>query len=140
MLVVDEHLIIPEAELCWSFARSSGAGGQNVNKVNSKAVLHFAVATSPSLREGVRLRFLAAFANRLTSDGVVVLSCDTHRDQGRNVEECRMRLQSMLRSVLHPPKGRRATKPTRGSQERRLQGKSQHADKKRGRGRVGFDD
>lgn len=140
MLIVDEHLAIPEAELGWSFVRSSGAGGQNVNKVNSKAVLRFDVMSSPSLREGVRLRFLAAFANRTTSEGVLVLSCDVHRDQGRNVEECRARLQSMLRSVLHPPRARRATRPTRGSQERRLKGKSQHADKKRGRGRVGFDD
>lgn len=140
MLAIDDHVALPEEELQVSFARSSGAGGQNVNKVNSKAVLRFAVETSPSLPEGVRQRFLERFQSRITTEGEIVLMCDRHRDQAKNVEECRERLRAMILSVLTPPKRRRPTRRTRGSVERRLKAKARHGEKKRARGRPGFED
>lgn len=140
MLFVHPVLQIPESELRFSYARSSGAGGQNVNKVNSKAVLRFAVRDNPALTPGMRRRFLEAFGNRVTEDGDVIISADTHRDQGRNVEDCRERLAAMLRSVLFPPPKRHATKPTKGSVRRRLAAKSKQGEKKRQRGRSNFGD
>jgi ribosome-associated protein len=138
MLDVDGKLQIPLDEFDLSFARSSGPGGQNVNKVNSKAVLYWTVGNSPSIPEGVRQRFLARYGKRLTTEGVLVISSDEFRDQKRNIDSCLEKVAAMLREVLTPPKPRKKTKPSRGSVERRLSGKKSQSDKKKGRGRVDY--
>jgi len=133
MLIITRHLRIPDAELELTFARSSGPGGQNVNKVNSKAMLRWAVGGSPSLTEAVRQRFLQKFGNRLTTEGELVLSSQRYRDAPRNAHDCLEKLRTMLLGVAHPPKRRRATRPTRGSVERRLRGKRRRSSAKQNR-------
>jgi ribosome-associated protein len=132
-LEITPHLIIPDAELRLSFARSSGPGGQNVNKVSSKAILHFSVMTTPSLSPDVRQRFLAAYKSRLTNAGEVVIHSEEFRDQPRNIQACYDKLRQMVLAVLRPPKRRRATKPTKGSKVRRLNEKKRRSDVKAGR-------
>src|SRR5262245_11369167 len=114
------NLTIPDAELRFSFARSGGPGGQNVNKVSSKAVLHFAVANSRSEPNHVRQRFLTAYSSRITNAGEIVIHSDEFRDQPKNIQACLDNLRDMLQTVLRPPKKRRPTKPTKGSKVRRL--------------------
>ena len=138
-LRIGPNLVIPERELRWAAVRSSGPGGQNVNKVNSKAVLRWVPAWNQSLPGGVRERFLARFGNKLTTEGELVLSCDEVRDQRRNQEGCLEKLREMLRAVARPPKVRRATKPTRGSQERRKDEKTRRGEVKKGRGKVSWE-
>lgn len=133
MLAVNSTITIPDGELHFSFARSSGPGGQNVNKVSSKATLHFRAADSPSLPPGVKERLLAAFKSRLTKEGELVISSQEHRDQPRNIEACLTRLKEMILSVASPPKKRRATRPSRGSKVRRLKAKKERSQVKEGR-------
>lgn len=121
---------VPLDELECSYVRSSGPGGQNVNKVNSKCVLRWAFATSPRVRADVRARFIERYGNRLTLEGVLVLTGDRFRDQKRNYEDCVAKLQEMLDEVAMPPKPRRETKPTRSSKRRRVDDKRAHAQKK----------
>ncbi len=125
---------LPQDELEFSYVRSSGAGGQNVNKVNSKAVLRWHPVTSRVLPEAVRDRFLQRYASRLTSDGALLITSDRHRDQGRNAADCIDKLRAMIATVWLAPKPRRPTRPTSASKERRLQHKRERADTKRGRG------
>ena len=129
---------IPLKELEFSFARSSGPGGQNVNKVNSKAILRWNVAASPTLPLGPRMRFLSTFASKLTSDGEIILSSDRHRDQGKNIEECLSKLRQMIRDVAIPPRPRKKTKPTRGSKLRQEKSKKAGKERKQGRAKVQF--
>jgi len=133
MLTVTSTIQIPDDELQFTFARSSGPGGQNVNKVNSKAVLRWSPAASPSLPDDVRSRFVARYASRLTSEGELILTGQRSRDQGRNIEDCRERLKEMLLAVVRKPQVRRPTKPSRGSHKRRLEGKRMTSNKKRNR-------
>lgn len=133
VLEVGGKLRIPLTEFDLSFARGSGPGGQNVNKVNSKAVLYWTVISSPSLPDPVRRRFLDRYKHRVTTEGVLVLGSDKFRDQRRNVDDCLEKLSEMLASVLEAPKPRRATKPGRGAVERRLKGKKAESDKKKSR-------
>jgi ribosome-associated protein len=123
MLEITPTLQIPDAELTESFVRSSGPGGQNVNKVASAVELRFDVANSPSLPEALRARVLARRDRRLTADGVLVIQASRLRDQARNREDARERLAEILRAALHVPKKRVATRPTRASKERRLDAK-----------------
>ena len=122
MLHIPPNIHIPEAELEFTFVRSSGPGGQNVNKVNSKAVLRWNVRASTSLPPAVRDRFLQRFGSRLTVAGELIVTSQRHRDQGRNAEDCLEKAREMLQSVAKPPKTRRKTKPSRASQERRRRG------------------
>lgn len=131
-------ITIPEHELEFSFARSSGPGGQNVNKVNSKAILRWDMVNSPSLSEQVRTRFIARFSSRLTSDGAVVVMSDKFRDQTKNRQDCIDKLHAMLAEVARPPKPRKKTKPSRSSREKNKQKKRRHSDKKRERRRVTY--
>jgi len=124
---------LPQEELHFTFARSSGAGGQNVNKVNSKAVLRWNAVSSRALHGGARDRFMARYGNRLTAEGDLVIMSDRHRDQGKNVSDCMEKLREMLASIATPPKERRATKPTFGSKMRRLKAKKAHSEKKQSR-------
>lgn len=132
-LTVNSRLRIPLAEFEFTFARSSGPGGQNVNKVNSKALLRWPIRTSPTLPEAVRGRFLEKHGNRVTTEGDLLISSQRYRDQGRNVEDCLEKLRVMLAEAAAPPVRRKRTKPSRGSIERRLQSKRIRSDKKQGR-------
>ncbi len=133
MLAITSNMAIPDSELRLSFSRSSGPGGQNVNKVASKATLHWAAGSSPSLPEAVRQRFLERFASRITNAGDVVIHSEEYRDQPRNIQACYDKLKEMIVSVLKPPKKRRATKPTKGSKVRRLEAKKSRSQVKQGR-------
>jgi len=128
--VINDRLSIPHGEIDFSFARSSGPGGQNVNKLNTKAVLRWRPAESAALSDTVRRRLLEQVENRLTRDGDLVIASDTHREQGRNVGECLQRLRAIVATAARPPKRRRPTRPTRASKERRLRDKRRTASKK----------
>ncbi len=134
MLIVNDNLKIPLAEFTYQFARSSGPGGQNVNKVNTKVLLRWEVKKSPSLPESVRQRFLERYGNRINAEGEFLLTSTRYRDQKRNVEDCLEKLAELLRAVATPPRKRKKTKPTRGSKERRLKEKKQRGERKEGRG------
>lgn len=122
-LRVNSALIIPEPELSWRFSRSSGPGGQGVNTTDSRVELSWDVSASAVLSEVQRTRITEKLANRM-SDGVLTLAASEHRAQLRNRQAARERLAAMLADALKPgPPRRRATRPTRGSQERRLQTK-----------------
>jgi ribosome-associated protein len=135
-LAVNNRIRIPLEEFEFTFARSSGPGGQNVNKVNSKALLRWPVVASPSLPEPVRERFLAHYRNRITTEGDVLISSQRFRDQARNVDDCLDKLRDMLAAVVAPPTRRKRTKPTRGSIQRRLESKRHKSDKKQSRREV----
>jgi len=139
MLEVNATLRIPLDEFEWSFARSGGPGGQNVNKVASKAVLRWNFDGSPSVPDDVKARFRERFPSRLTTGGEVVLSSELTRDQGRNREDCLEKLADMLRSAAVRPKVRRATKPSKGSKRRRLEAKKHESARKTNR-KVSGDD
>jgi len=134
-LRVGDRIRVEAEELRFQFARSAGAGGQNVNKVNSKAILRFAVAASPGLPPDVRERFLRRFARRITTEGDLVLASQRTRDQRRNIEDCLDKLAAMLAQVAEAPAPRRPTRPGRGSTERRLREKHTRSALKSRRGR-----
>ena len=133
MLEVNEQISIPLKEFNFRFARSSGPGGQNVNKVNTKVTLHWPIMKSLVLPEAVRQRFLNRYPRRINRDGCVVIISERFRDQGRNVADCLKKLREMLRTAAIVPKTRKPTKPSRGSRERRLQSKRQKSEKKQSR-------
>jgi ribosome-associated protein len=135
MLEVNHRISIPLKEFAYTFARSSGPGGQNVNKVNSKVTLHWDVTNSPSLPEDVRVRFLAQYPRRINKEGLFVINSERFRDQGRNVTDCTSKLRELILVVATPPKKRRPTKATKGSKERRLAGKREKSEKKQSRGK-----
>lgn len=128
--------MIPESELEFTYARSSGPGGQNVNKVNSKAVLRWNLEASNALSEEAKVRFKELFPTRVTTDHEVILSSDRFRDQGRNREDCIEKLNAMVRSAKTPPKHRKKSKPTRSSKRKRRESKERHSEKKRLRQRF----
>jgi len=140
MIQLTETIHIPETEYDWSYARSGGPGGQNVNKVASKAVLRWKFNESTALPEAVRTRFLARFGQRVTVEGDIVIASDRYRDQPRNRDDCVAKLSAMIAAVLTPPKPRKATKPSKGSKVRRLAAKKRNATTKAGRRSPGSDD
>jgi ribosome-associated protein len=124
---------VEEREVEFSAIRAQGAGGQNVNKVSSAVHLRFDIPAS-SLPEGVKERLLALRDSRITQEGVLVLKAQTHRSQDMNRADALARLQELVDSVAVAPRVRRATKPTYGSKQRRLEGKSQRSAIKQLRG------
>ncbi len=133
-------ITIAESELEFSFVRSSGPGGQNVNKVNSKAVLRWNVATSRCIADTVRARLLERLAARLTRDGALIVTSDRYRDQGRNREDCIAKLHEMVAAAARVPKQRRETKPSYSSRLRVKAAKSLQAQKKSNRRRPHRDE
>jgi len=117
------------------FVRSSGPGGQNVNKLSTKAVLRWPVATSRAIRSALRERFIAAYGRRITAAGDLVLTSDRFRHRTQNAADCVAKLQRMLAAVAAEPRERRATRPGRAARERRLEAKHRRADTKRSRAR-----
>lgn len=121
---------LPLAEITFTYARSAGPGGQNVNKLNTKAVLRWNVAESTAIPERIRERFLRLYATRITTSGEIVLHGQRYREVERNRRDCLARLEEMLAEAAKIPKRRKATRPTRGSVERRLKRKKEQSQKK----------
>jgi ribosome-associated protein len=139
MLVVNDQLKIPLREFQFTFARSSGPGGQNVNKLNTKALLRWPVMKSPSLPEPVRRRLVSKYRRRLTSEGDLLISSQRFRDAGRNVADCLEKLRRMLADVAAAPRPRKPTKATHASVQRRLDQKRKRSQTKQQR-RAMLDD
>lgn len=129
----DLPIPLPEDEFSWSFVRSQGPGGQNVNKVNSKAVLRWNVRDSAAVPAGPKMRFVEKFANRIAHSGELILTSDRYRDQPKNIEDCREKLREMLRSVWAAPKFRKPIRISKGAKERRLRAKKERSEKKASR-------
>lgn len=132
-IVVSANVTISSSELQFSFVRSAGPGGQNVNKRSSKAVLRWNVRQTESLSAGVKQRFLVRHARRINQDGELVLASDRFREQARNIAECERKLREMVSAVLLPPRIRKQTRRTHASVERRLRQKQHKSDRKRQR-------
>jgi ribosome-associated protein len=124
---------IKDEELQFSFARSGGPGGQNVNKVNSKAVLRFALTLSANLPADVKERFVEKYGARLTTEGELILTSQRYRDQAANVEDCLQKLKEMILSVATKPVARKKTRPSLAAQRRRVESKRETAIKKQQR-------
>ncbi|XZE43763.1 alternative ribosome rescue aminoacyl-tRNA hydrolase ArfB [Pirellulaceae bacterium SH467] len=132
-LIINEHVLIPASELQFTFSRSGGPGGQNVNKVNSKATLTWDLASTQALYPGTVQRLKALAGSRLTESGMLQITSQVHRDQLSNIQACRERLRHMILDAMTPPTVRKPTRPTRGSQRRRIEGKRMQSQKKQGR-------
>jgi ribosome-associated protein len=135
-LVIHQRLTIPALDLSWSASRSSGPGGQNVNKVASKVTLRFDLRGTDALSRTQKTRLRKLAGKRIDSLGVLAITAQAERSQRQNLEQARDRLRKLIARALVPPKRRVATKPTRSSQRRRLQDKRRRSDQKKVRGKV----
>ena len=131
MLTVAPDISVGDDELEFRFVASSGPGGQNVNKRNTKAVMHWNVRDAPGVPPPVRRRFLARYGPRVSRDGRIVIASDRFRDQSKNRADCIRKLEEMLLTVAHPPRPRLPTKPSRAAAERRIRTKKKRAAVKR---------
>ena len=136
---VTDTISIDDSELDESFVRSSGPGGQNVNKVSSAVQLRFDVRRSPSLPNDVAIRLMKLAGSRLTKDGVIVIVAQEHRDQSRNRAEARERLFDLIRKAAVKPTVRRATKVPKAQKKKRVEGKKHRGQIKAMRQGKGFD-
>jgi len=139
LLAVNESVSIPRSELDVRVSRSSGAGGQHVNKTSSRVEIFWNILGSRALDEDQRARLLGRLSSRLTSDGSIRVVASDMRSQTRNRELAEERLADLVRRALIVPKKRRATKPTKASREARLESKKRHSTKKAERRKKSFD-
>ena len=140
MIEVTDSIALHEDEIQEEFIRSSGPGGQHVNKTESAVQLRFDVAHSPSLPEDVRARLSRLARGRITEDGILIIEARRYRSQLRNRTDALERLIALIQKAAVPPRPRRKTKATMGSRKRRLEKKRRRGDTKRLRGRVDRDD
>jgi ribosome-associated protein len=140
MLEVNSRIQISDSEFTFAFSRSGGPGGQNVNKVCSKALLTWDATQSPSIPQDVRERFLLRYRRRITKEGLLLITSQRYRDQGRNTQDCLNKLAELLLSVAIAPTKRKPTAPSRGAKQRRLQDKHVRSDKKQSRRRPSLGD
>jgi ribosome-associated protein len=138
MIQINQTLDIPQDELTFSASRSSGPGGQNVNKVNTRVTLWFDVAGSPSLSAEQKQMLLTHLANRITNEGVLQIVSQQHRTQAGNRQAAVERFVEMVRVALTRPKTRHKTRATYSSKQRRLETKRHRSDVKRQRGQKSF--
>lgn len=124
---------VKDSEFTFTFSKSSGSGGQNVNKLNTCVTLSWDMDASKALNEEVKERFRKSYKRFVSDDGTVSVTSQRHRSQKRNIEDCKEKLMSMLNSVRLAPKPRKATRPTRSSIRKRLDGKKRHSEKKKRR-------
>ncbi len=121
-------------ELKYTFSKSSGAGGQNVNKLNTQVTLTWDLDDSKSISDAVKNRFKKLFKGFINDRGQVLIKSQRHRSQKRNIDDVNLKLRSMLISASKEPKRRKETRPTRSSVRKRLEKKKQHSEKKKNRG------
>jgi ribosome-associated protein len=138
-LIIAPDLVIPDEELEWKFIRSSGPGGQNVNKVASAAQLRFLLPQNTSLPVNARNRLRRLAGQKLIDDGSILFKSVSERSQEGNRRAALERLSALIRAALVEPKIRKKTLPTKGSQERRIESKKRRGAAKQGRGRQGWD-
>ena len=139
-LIVSNRIRIPMSEFSFSYMRSSGPGGQNVNKVSTKVRLRWTVLESPSLPETVKERFRTKYARRMTAQREILITSQRTRNRSQNVDDCLKKLREMLAIAAVVPKPRKKTKPSKASREKRLQHKREQASKKQRRRRPLMDD
>jgi ribosome-associated protein len=123
MIRITDSIAIDESELTEDFVRSSGPGGQNVNKLSTAVQLRFNARRSPSLPNDVALRLMRLAGSRLTKDGVIIITAQSHRTQERNRQDARDRLIALIQEAAVVPAKRRPTKPSKASREKRLESK-----------------
>jgi ribosome-associated protein len=133
MIVINRSISIDEGEIQQDFVRSSGPGGQNVNKVATAVQLRFDVQRSPSLPGDVRQRLIRLAGRQMTDDGVLIINARQYRSQERNRQDAMQRLIDLIRRAAEKPKPRHKTRPTLASKARRLESKRRHAETKRAR-------
>jgi ribosome-associated protein len=139
-LVISPVVVIPERELLWAAVRSSGPGGQNVNKVSSKVELRFDFESSSAFGPSVKLRLRKLAAHRLDAEGRILITSQVTRNQPKNLEDAKQRLAELIERALVVPKLRRATKPSRAIKRARVADKRAHSKKKQSRARKSSDD
>jgi ribosome-associated protein len=139
-LIITPTIVIPDEELEWKFIRSGGPGGQNVNKVSSAAQLRFLLPQNSSLPVSVRNRLRRLAGQKIVDDGSILFKAMSERSQDQNRRAALSRLEELIRAAMVEPKIRKKTRPTKGSQERRIETKKRRGAAKQQRGsRAGWD-
>jgi len=131
---ITPHIVIPDEELEWKFIRASGPGGQNVNKVSSAVQLRFLLPLNTSLPVAARNRLRTLAGQKLNDDGTILIAARSERSQEQNRRAAILRLAALIRAAMVEPKIRKKTRPTKGSQERRIESKKRRGSLKLGRG------
>ncbi len=138
MLKINDKISIPSDEITLSYTRSSGPGGQNVNKVSSKVIFEWDLSNSAALPDRVKQRFIERFQNRINQQGILLIQSDRFRDRLKNIKDCEDKLRAMLLECIPEPKQRKATKPKKQAVEKRLQSKRATSEKKKNRQKVSY--